>query len=436
MARNYPSYSIFPLPDSEVVDGIEKLANEVVAKWGDLKCPLPRDPANATLEFNGPQWALKVDVGASDQVLDSLRQSQGDLIKIAMLTVPIQGRRNLRLSIFRPTPGNADLAETHVGFTIPTDLDEPSKLRLLAKLTAWAQALFPARISRSEQERIRGEAKAEVIDLLEENLVRLERANATINEKLLEHRAGLDREAKEHEEERQKEFEALKRKHEEEWSEKNQAIDARRQELESRLNQIDDREPTHVRRQNVGAQQEEIEELLANPRLAVLPAALSLGVLSVMFVAAFTGLYLSAQNAPLVNSTDWVPSLRLGLSVAVVIGVGVYIVRWIDAWSRANTDETLRLKHLRLDVQRAAWVTELMLEWNEKKEGPAPDLLLERLTHGLFTPPTTRSPARHPTESALLNAIAAAEGIEATHGNTKLKWGRRGIKKITEQEDQ
>ena len=135
------------------------------------------------------------------------------------------------------------------------------------------------------------------------------------------------------------------------------------------MNQIDDREPTHVRRQNVGAQQEEIEELLANPRLAVLPAALSLGVLSVMFVAAFTGLYLSAQNASLVNSTDWVPSLRLGLSVAVVIGVGVYIVRWIDAWSRANTDETLRLKHLRLDVQRAAWVTELMLEWNEKRRG-------------------------------------------------------------------
>jgi hypothetical protein len=413
MARNYPSYSIFPLPDSEVVEGIEKLANEVVAKWGDLKCPLPGDPAKATIEFNGPDWAFKVDVGASDQVLDSLRHSQGDLIRAAILSVPFQDQSALQVKIVRPTPERVDQAETHVGFTIPKAV-EPHTVRILTTLTAWAQALLLARISRSEQERIRGEAKAEVIELLEENVARLERANTTIIEKLLEQRTELDREAKEHEEGRQKEFEALKRKHEEEWSEKNQAIDARRQELESRLNQIDDREPTHVRRQNVGAQQEEIEELLANPRQAVLPAALSLGVLSVMFVAAFTGLYLSAQNASLVNSTDWVPSLRLGLSVAVVIGVGVYIVRWIDAWSRANTDETLRLKHLRLDVQRAAWVTELMLEWNEKKEGPAPDLLLERLTHGLFSPPTTRSPARHPTESALLNAIAAAEGIEAT----------------------
>ena len=119
----------------------------------------------------------------------------------------------------------------------------------------------------------------------------------------------------------------------------------------------------------------------------------------------------------------------------------IFYIRWTDQWFRQHADQEFRLQQLALDVDRAGYATEMLLEWQENKSGEMPGVLLDRLTTGLFTDQTTVARARHPTEDiagALLKASSSVRLDLPGIGEVNLT-GRqiRGLnRKLTKETDE
>ena len=89
----------------------------------------------------------------------------------------------------------------------------------------------------------------------------------------------------------------------------------------------------------------------------------------------------------------------------------VFYIRWNDQWFRQHADQEFRLQQLALDVDRAGYATEMLLEWQEDKGGEMPAVMLDRLTAGLFTDQTTVARVRHPSEDVIAALLKASSSV-------------------------
>lgn len=96
---------------------------------------------------------------------------------------------------------------------------------------------------------------------------------------------------------------------------------------------------------------------------------------------------------------DWFRLLRIPIGALGLAASLVYYIRWNDAWSREHADEEFRLKRLDLDIDRASWMVEMMLEWKEEKDSPIPPELIDRLSRNLFAGDGRETrPVQHPAQ--------------------------------------
>jgi hypothetical protein len=111
------------------------------------------------------------------------------------------------------------------------------------------------------------------------------------------------------------------------------------------------------------------------------------------------------------SAYDWIRLLRIPVGAIGVTGVALYYIRWLDAWSRQHAEEEFRLKRLDLDIDRASWMVEMMLEWQEEEGSAVPPELIDRLSRNLFvTGDHEGAVARHPAQdvwSAILQASSS-----------------------------
>ncbi len=112
-----------------------------------------------------------------------------------------------------------------------------------------------------------------------------------------------------------------------------------------------------------------------------------------------------------------VPEFWLGLGRLPVGALGfaltaVFYIRWTDQWFRQHANQEFRLQQLALDVDRAGYATEMLMEWQEDKAGEMPAVMVDRLTAGLFTDQTTPPRVRHPSEDATAAILKAASRVQ------------------------
>ena len=107
----------------------------------------------------------------------------------------------------------------------------------------------------------------------------------------------------------------------------------------------------------------------------------------------------------------WLELGRLPLGVFGFTFAAIFYIRWNDRWFRQHADQEFKLHQLALDVDRAGYATEMLLEWHEDKEGQMPAVMVDRLTAGLFTDQTTTAAVRHPTEDVAAALLKAASGV-------------------------
>jgi hypothetical protein len=121
--------------------------------------------------------------------------------------------------------------------------------------------------------------------------------------------------------------------------------------------------------------------------------------------------WLAAQPPPQ-GMLPWFPSLRLALSLAGFAGAAIYFIRWQDRWSQIHADEEFRLKRLDLDVDRASWLVEVLLEWRGEDGREIPAELIDKLANGLFDPGRAHPSATHPVEDAIASLLASPASLK------------------------
>ena len=258
-------------------------------------------------------------------------------------------------------------------------------------------------------ERALGPEMAEFYRLREETLSRLETLTDKLVRETHDYRLRLDTETTEYKRK-------LTASLEEESKKRTAAVEAREQDLNELRQELDDRSARHARREQSRALQQKISH--GSEKFTLTAATRrKRGPVHVIFVILLSlsgGLIAHSLLSP-PTATEGVPLwLELGRLPLGVLGfalTAIFYIRWNDQWFRQHAEQEFRLQQLALDVDRASYATEMLLEWQEDKGGEMPAVMVDRLTAGLFTNQTEMKRVRHPSEDAITALLKAASSV-------------------------
>lgn len=179
-------------------------------------------------------------------------------------------------------------------------------------------------------------------------------------------------------------------------------IDEQKSILDGKRKLIDDRDNTHVRRdlrQRITDQIEgRVEKSVLPPRLRLSNiAVLIFSVACVIFASVvsfysyegFTDLLkVSKETASTpIEHLDWLVVamvLRGVVSSGVAIGFLIYSISWLRRTYLDNAKAAIDLQRYALDINRASWVIETIMEMAAKEGRVLPDKWIEGVCYGLF----------------------------------------------------
>ena len=261
-----------------------------------------------------------------------------------------------------------------------------------------------------------GPEMAEFYQRREEGLSRLEALTQRLVDETHDYRIRLDAETAEHKRALtvsvNEKAKALEAAHEE----RSAALVAREQALDARRRELDDRSARHARRVQSRSFQKKISD--RSQKFALTPETQRKrwpihAIFGLLLFAA--GLIVARSLLFPATATEgvalWLELGRLPLGVVGFALTSVFYIRWNDQWFRQHANQEFRLQQLALDVDRAGYATEMLLEWQEDKGGEMPSVLVERLTTGLFTDQTTERRVRHPAEDVTAALLKASSNV-------------------------
>ena len=281
-----------------------------------------------------------------------------------------------------------------------------------------------------------GPELAEFYRRREEGLSRMESLAKTIVKETHEYHMRLDKEMAEQKRSLAMSFEekeqTLLKKHEDRTAE----LEAREEDLDKLRRELDDRSARHARRE----QSRELQHKIANrsEKFTLTPDTRR----KRWPVHAIFGLLLLVSGGLIARSLLFPPLAKEGVALWLEIGrlplailgfalTAIFYIRWNDHWFRQHADQEFRLHQLALDVDRAGYATEMLLEWQEDKGGEMPAVMVDRLTAGLFTDQTTVGRVQHPSEDVTGALLKAASNVRVdVPGIGELTLTGRQIRKL------
>lgn len=207
------------------------------------------------------------------------------------------------------------------------------------------------------------------------------------------------------------------------------SIAALREDLEQSRKALDDRNHMHVRRELREKITQQIEKRVSG---SLLPAgSLWLNSLIVSLIAACASVagYFSYLNFEILRSSidvskgqlsgsipsfDWIMWVTLGrgsISAIVSLGFIAYLVGWLRKTYLDNVRASNELQRYALDINRASWAIETIMEMTEKEGSSLPDKWIEGACYGLFHSKSDEKGDASPLEAlgAILGVAARAE---------------------------
>ena len=299
----------------------------------------------------------------------------------------------------------------HVSFRA----DPSNPVDVVRSLNAIQQQFIP--LNRAAAiERALGPEMAEFYRLREDGLSRLEALTRKLVEETHDYRIRLDVEAAENKQALTAALDEKSQALEEQHKERTAALGDRERDLDKHRRELDDRSARHARREQSKALQQKISErskkftLTRDTQRKRWPIhgifALLLFVSGGIVVRSLLWPAGTAEGIAL-----WLEFARLPLGAVGFALTSVFYIRWNDQWFRRHADQEFRLQQLALDVDRAGYAAEMLLEWQEEKGGEMPAVMVDRLTSGLFTDQATARRVRHPTEDVTAALLKASSGV-------------------------
>lgn len=222
-------------------------------------------------------------------------------------------------------------------------------------------------------------------------------------------------------------------------------IQGREAKLAERQKDLDDRSNTHVRREilrglkatfakraeSFGLTKEteaKRKTTHAGLRGLILFAGAVAVVSTIETVVAF-------WNAPQPTAAHWVLIARSMVTAIAFAAALVYYIRWSDSWSERHAAEEFKLKRLEIDMDRAAWVVEMALEWKDEKGSQIPPELVLQLTRNLFADDAAGGRVQHPAEDLAAAIFGSASSLKlALPGGAEAAYDRKGVQRLTKPE--
>jgi hypothetical protein len=410
------TFQIFKVPDEELIHSFETIASD---------CGTP-DNINVNFSFgqghNQPITGNLVNV-KENAVFKKIVGSKASIFE--QLQVIFPQLNNASIVIKRGE--GSDTATINYQDKITPD-------QLAPLLTAAHKHLRV--VERTEKlERLLGDELAEFYRRREEALLRLEGIAQSIIEKNEEYRERIDAELASEKvkltEQYKNDSEELKVK----YDQKEKKLQERENLLNDIKKQIDDRSSKHARRQIRSDLKAALENRAKEFTLTKKTARKRLPIHALFILLMLvTGSFIFKTLLTYNFSSDtiaWWPTVKLSFGAFSFIAAVIFYIRWNDSWFRQHADEEFRLKRLELDIDRASWVVEMALEWNEEEGKEIPAHLIERLTENLFKTQSETDHIKHPSEDLASAIISASSGITLKiPGVGEVAIDRKGIRKI------
>ena len=285
-------------------------------------------------------------------------------------------------------------------------------------------------------EQVLGPEMAEFYQRREEGLSRLETLTQKLVKETHDYRMGLDAEMAEHKRALTASFDEKNQALDAKYEERTAALELHEQELEKLRRDLDDRSARHARREQSRALQQKIADRSEKFTLTTATQRKRLPVHGIfVFLLLLSGGLIARSLLFPAMATEggalWLELGRLPLGVLGFALTAVFYIRWNDQWFRQHADQEFRLQQLALDVDRAGYATEMLLEWQEDKAGEMPAVMVDRLTAGLFTDQTTVARAQHPSEDVTAALLKASSGVRIdVPGIGELTFTGRNIRKL------
>ena len=301
--------------------------------------------------------------------------------------------------------------EIHISYS----KDPPDPVEVSRSFIAIQRQFVPLNRA-AEIERALGPEMAEFYRRREEGLSRLEALTHKLVKDTHDYRLQLDAEMAEHKQELTASFDEKNRALEANHEARTAEFEAREQDLTTRRRELDDRSARHARREQSRALQQKLSDcsakftLTSETRRKRIPVHVILGSL-LLFSGGLTAYSLLVPTTATEGVRFWLGLGRLPLGALGFALTTIFYIRWTDQWFRQHADQEFRLQQLALDVDRAGYAAEMLLEWQEDKGGEMPAVMVDRLTAGLFTDQARTARVRHPSEDMTAGLLKAASGV-------------------------
>ena len=243
----------------------------------------------------------------------------------------------------------------------------------------------------------------------------------------------------------QDEFESNKKQLEEVYQAKKEKDDTATEEirktlkekteaLNEREKQLDDRNSKHVRRQirdeikkNLQGRSEKFHLTSGTRRLRLPIHIILISLITVLVFQIIVPFLIHPTLTSSIKNTDL---LILGIK-SLFLGAAIwYYIRWQNAWFQKHADEEFNQKAFELDLDRASWLVEMAMEWQDEKGTEIPEYLVDKLSKNLFTKDENETPILHPADQLASALMGSSSSIELNTNGNKIKLDRKGIKTL------
>ena len=275
----------------------------------------------------------------------------------------------------------------------------------------------------------------------DEGLARLESLYAKFSRELVEDREQLRLENEAKQKEADAILDARRQELQREFAQKEAKLAEREGELDGRIKKIDDRDAKHARRALRDSIIAELNKRDSSFTLTKGTQRLRWPVWGILIVgcAVFLGglvhnAYISKEVfAGAVEGWSWSVVyfvLKQVTYTAGLLSVIFFGIKWSDRWFREHANEEFKAKTMQIDILRANWVVETLLEW--KNEGnQIPSELLARLTHNLFRYPDESHMSEGTADLASLLLGSAAKAKLKLGPDHEIELSKAGAKKLS-----
>jgi hypothetical protein len=126
----------------------------------------------------------------------------------------------------------------------------------------------------------------------------------------------------------------------------------------------------------------------------------------------------------------WLPGAKQLVYSFGAVGSILFYIRWQNRWFEQHSLAEFHLKQLELDMERASWIVETSLEWNDAKGNTIPTELLESLSRNLFSVQNEKvDNLIHPADQLASAIMGTASMVKLKTGNAELEIDPRKLKK-------